>query len=73
MLSRVLLAIGLTIVLLATAMGLLAVAVGLAWQQVPPPPATVTFDGRAELAASQTSALRFLPQPADLQHGIQLA
>ena len=65
-----LLAVGLAIVLLTTAFGLLAVAVRLTWQQVPPPPpAAVTFDGRAVLPT--TSALRLLPQPADLRHGMR--
>jgi hypothetical protein len=72
-LCRVLLAVGLALVLLATAAGLLAVAVRLAWQQVPPPPAAITFASRVVLAANQTSALRLPPQPADLQHGIRLA
>lgn len=72
MLCRILLAVGLALVLLATAVGVLAVAVRLAWQQVPPPPpAAITFDHRAVLAASQTSALRLLPRPADLQHSIR--
>ena len=74
MLCRILLAVGLALVLLATAVGVLAVAVRLAWQQVPPPPpAAITFDGRAVLAMRQTSALRLLPQPADLRHGKRLA
>ena len=74
MLCRILLAVGLALVLLATAIGLLAVAVRLAWPQVPPPPPAVTFDDRAAFAASQTyssSALRLLPQPAVLQDSMR--
>jgi hypothetical protein len=61
-----LLAVGLAIVLLTIAFVVLAVAVRLAWRQVPPPPAAVTFDGRAEGATTETVALRLLPQPAGL-------
>ena len=70
MLCRILIVVGLTLVLLAGAFGLLAATVRLAWQPVPPPPpAAITFDARAAHATSQTggsSALRLLPQPADL-------
>ncbi len=58
----------LAILLLATAFVVLAVAVRLAWQQVPPPPAAV-FDHRTVLATSQAygpSLLRHLPQLAEL-------
>jgi hypothetical protein len=61
-----LLAVGLAIVLLTIAFAVLGVAVRLAWRQVPPPPAAVTFDSRAGVATAQTSALRLLPQPAGL-------
>ena len=67
MLCRILLAAGLTLVLLATAVGLLAVAVRLTWQPVPPPPAAVTLDERAELTTSRphgSSALQLLSQAA---------
>ena len=57
MLCRALLAVGLALVLLAGVFGLLAVAVRLAWQQVPPPPAAITFGDRAVLAMRQTHAL----------------
>ena len=75
-LSRILLAVGLALVLLATAVGLLGAAVRLAWQKVPPPPpAAVTFEDRAVAATSQaygSSALLLPAQPADLQDSIRL-
>ena len=57
MLCRILIVIGLALVLLAGVFGLLAVAVRLAWRQVPPPPAAVTFDDCGGLATRQTYAL----------------